>query len=245
MIRIALFISLFTLTACATMQDVENLQYNMNLQNQRIEDRMESLSKALASAEQKLAGQIDAASTPVRSTQANLWAEIESLRTQVGSLQGNLEEVRQQSRQTGTDELQELKTRVALLESRLIEISSRLALDFDARPTTPSATGQQPIDPAQALYERGLASFQSKGIRPGRKALQRLHRHLPQTRTGPQCPVLEGGVLLSAEGLRAGYPGLSGSDRFVSKEQQDIRFSAQAGHLFHQSGQRDPRAAAA
>jgi tol-pal system protein YbgF len=162
MSRIILLVSMFTLAACATTQDVENLQYNMNLQEKRIEERMESLAKSLSSAEQKLAGQIESASTPVRSTQANLWAEIESLRTQVASVQGNLDELRLQSRQTGTDELRELKERVASLESRLVEMSSRLALDLETRPAPPAGTPQQPVDPAQNLYERGLSSFQAR-----------------------------------------------------------------------------------
>jgi tol-pal system protein YbgF len=158
--RFIVFLSLIMLTACATTQDVENLQYNMNAQDKRLEERIESLARSLAAAEQKLAGQIDAASTPVRSTQANLWAEVESLRTQVASLQGTLDTVRQQSQQAGSDEVQELRERIKFLESRLVEVSSRLAIDFESKPgeAAPGAA----VDPAQALYERGLAAFQAR-----------------------------------------------------------------------------------
>ena len=165
--RIVLFASLIMLAACATTQDVENLQYNMNLQERRIEDRMDSLARSLAAAEQKLAGQIESASSPVRSTQANLWAEIESLRTQVASLQGNLDEVRLQARQTDSGDIRELKDRVGLIEARLLEISSRLALDFEARSAAPTGSTHQTADPAQALYERALASFQAREYAQG------------------------------------------------------------------------------
>ncbi|WP_027370667.1 tol-pal system protein YbgF [Desulfovermiculus halophilus] len=180
MLRLCLPISLLiVVAACATPQDIQNLQSKMarleRRQQQTVQTRIQGLEQKFASLEEETSHLVSNRTENMRSHQANLWSELENMRVDVATLQGKAEQMEynikklQDQSSNNTQTLDNISRTVNRLSRQLAMVESQLGVDFEdgqSKAAQPSQSSKenatQKQDTPQLLYEQALNAFQNR-----------------------------------------------------------------------------------
>ncbi|WP_319759952.1 tol-pal system protein YbgF [Maridesulfovibrio sp.] len=178
------------LNGCVTASDMDKVRMELRQTRSQLNQKIDTLDQQTKADNTALREEIKKSSSPVQTQQANMYAEVNALKMQVAKLQGTVITMSDSLHRldaedsNGTVSLEDLTKRV---ENMRLALESQLAIDLGlikAQPNkskktqaaianateavggitlvvAPEPKKAEPVDPAQALYDKGLDSFKA------------------------------------------------------------------------------------
>ncbi|WP_432736215.1 tol-pal system protein YbgF [Maridesulfovibrio sp. FT414] len=179
------------LGGCVTTSDMDSLRLEVRQTRAQLNSKIETLDRQLRESDELLKSEIKSSSSPMQARQADMYAEVNALKMQVAKLQGTVNTMSEivdrmeAGDSNSTVSLSELSNKV---ENMRLALESQLAIDLGLiKATAPKNEATQlaianateavggiaavvaseaaqpaPADPAQALYDKGLALFKER-----------------------------------------------------------------------------------
>ncbi len=209
------------LNGCVTTSDMDKMRMEMRQTRAQLNKKMDNLDQQVSADNVALREEIKKSSSPVQTQQANMYAEVNALKMQVAKLQGTVNAMSESVAKldagdtNSTVSLEDLSKKV---ENMRMALESQLAIDLglikevapkdkateEAVAETAAAVGgiaavvapepqkAAPVNPAQALYDKGLASFKARKYKNSIRDMAEFTKTFPKHKLVPNAIFWEG-----------------------------------------------------
>ncbi len=209
------------LGGCVTTSDMDSLRMEVRQTRSQLNKKIDTLDSELRQSDEQLKSEIKKSSSPMQVRQADMYAEVNALKMQVAKLQGTViamsEAVSQMEAgdSNSTVSLTELSEKV---ENMRLALESQLAIDLglikataqkdeSTQPAVANATAAvggiaavvapepkkvEPVDPAQALYDKGLSLFKERKYKEAIRDWAEFTKTFPKHKLVPNAVFWEG-----------------------------------------------------
>lgn len=209
------------LGGCVTTSDMDKLRMEVRQTRAQLNKRVDTLDQDFQQSKQQLKDEIETSSSPMQSRQADMYAEVNALKMQVAKLQGTVIAMSEsvanmESGDTNsTVSLSELSEKV---ENMRLALESQLAIDLGlikatapkdkateqavanataavggiAAVVAPEPKKADPVDPAQALYDKALSQFKERKYKDAIRDWAEFTKTFPKHKLVPNSIFWEG-----------------------------------------------------
>ncbi|NDV24408.1 tol-pal system protein YbgF [Desulfovibrio sp. JC022] len=209
------------LNGCVTTSDMDKMRLELRQTRTQLNKKIDNLDQQVSADNVTLREEIKKTSSPVQTQQANMYAEVNALKMQVAKLQGTVNTMSQSVNRldagdtNSTLSLEDLSKKV---ENMRLALESQLAIDLglikaqapkdkatqEAVAETAAAVGgiaavvapdpkkAEPADPAQALYDKGLALFKERKYKDAIRDMAEFTKTFPKHKLVPNAIFWEG-----------------------------------------------------
>ncbi|WP_320175532.1 tol-pal system protein YbgF [Maridesulfovibrio sp.] len=209
------------LSGCVTTSDMDKLRMELRQTRSQLNKKIETVEQQSAADNVALRDEIKKSSSPVQTQQANMYAEVNALKMQVARLQGTVNTMSESVNRidagdsNSTVSLEELSQKV---ENMRLALESQLAIDLGliktqapkdketqvaisnataaiggiAAVVAPDVKKPEPADPAQALYDKGLALFKDRKYKDAIRDMAEFTKTFPKHKLVPNAIFWEG-----------------------------------------------------
>lgn len=209
------------LNGCVTTSDMDKLRMEMRQTRSQLNKKIDNLDQQVSADNVTLREEIKKSSSPVQTQQANMYAEVNALKMQVAKLQGTVNTMSESVARldagdtNSTVSLEELSQKV---ENMRLALESQLAIDLGlikaqapkdaetqqaisnataaiggiAAVVAPEPKKVEPVDPAQALYDKGLALFKERKYKDAIRDMAEFTKTFPKHKLVPNAIFWEG-----------------------------------------------------
>ncbi|WP_239057255.1 tol-pal system protein YbgF [Desulfovibrio sp. JC010] len=208
-------------SGCVTTSDMDKLRMELRQTRSQLNKKIDNVEQQTAADNVTLRDEIKQSSSPVQTRQANMYAEVNALKMQVAKLQGTVNTMSESVNRldagdtNSTVSLEDLSKKV---EDMRLALESQLAIDLglikaqapkdkatqEAVEETAAAVGgiaavvapepkkAEPVDPAQALYDKGLALFKDRKYKDAIRDMAEFTKTFPKHKLVPNAIFWEG-----------------------------------------------------
>ncbi len=209
------------LNGCVTTSDMDKLRMEMRQTRAQLNKKIDNLDQQVTADNANLREEIKKTSSPVQTQQANMYAEFNALKMQVAKLQGTVNAMSESVTRldagdtNSTVSLEGLSKKV---EDMRLALESQLAIDLglikdtapkdqttqDAVAETAAAVGgiaavvapepkkMDQVEPAQALYDKGLSAFKARKYKESIRDMAEFTKTFPKHKLVPNAIFWEG-----------------------------------------------------
>lgn len=209
------------LNGCVTTSDMDKMRMEMRQTRTQLNNKIDNLDQQVSADNTALREEIKKTSSPVQTQQANMYAEVNALKMQVAKLQGTVNAMSESVTRldagdtNSTVSLEDLSRKV---EDMRLALESQLAIDLglikevapkdkateEAVAETAAAVGgiaavvapepekAEPVDPAQALYDKGLSAFKQSKYKDSIRDMAEFTKTFPKHKLVPNAIFWEG-----------------------------------------------------
>ena len=209
------------LNGCVTTSDMDKMRMEMRQTRAQLNKKIDNLDQQVSADNVTLREEIKKTSSPVQTQQANMYAEVNALKMQVAKLQGTVNAMSESVTRLDAGDSNSTITLEGLskkVEDMRMALESQLAIDLglikdvapktkaaqDAVVETAAAVGginavvapepkkAAPANPAQALYDKGLAAFKGRKYKDSIRDMAEFTKTFPKHKLVPNAIFWEG-----------------------------------------------------
>ncbi|TIH12172.1 tol-pal system protein YbgF [Marinifilum sp. JC120] len=209
------------LNGCVTTSDMDKMRLELRQTRTQLNKKIDNVDQQVAADNVALREEIKNSSSPVQTQQANMYAEVNALKMQVAKLQGTVNTMSQSVSRldagdsNSTVSLEDLSQKV---ENMRLALESQLAIDLGlikaqapkdkatqeavdktavaiggiAAVVAPEPKKVESADPAQALYDKGLALFKERKYKDAIRDMAEFTKTFPKHKLVPNAIFWEG-----------------------------------------------------
>ncbi|WP_319779547.1 tol-pal system protein YbgF [Maridesulfovibrio sp.] len=209
------------LNGCVTTSDMDKLRMELRQTRSQLNKKIDNVEQQTAADNVTLREEIKKSSSPVQTQQANMYAEVNALKMQVAKLQGTIITMSESVNRLDAGDSNSTVTLEGLsqkVEHMRMALESQLAIDLglikaqntknkatqEAVAETAAAVGgiaavvapdpqkAESADPAQALYDKGLAEFKGRKYKDAIRDMAEFTKTFPKHKLLPNAIFWEG-----------------------------------------------------